>query len=403
LNGYAPLSPHTAPTSTLSPTASTSLPDLLPPTLRHLHLTKSPIASLGGGLSSLRHLTTLAGLDSTLTALPDLSKFRGTHLDLRLCHALFECVPDKAHESQLQQVYRRQPFDASAWLRLVFPWVVSLERRGATIEPPKPDQLVGQGQIEAVQQTLTQLVGKVRTDTAHDSRSLAKKFDGYAMLSPDANRVRAISVCRAALRKRVSLEELRIEAQRVVRLERLMGGHGGGGGDESGEGGEGGGGAAGGGGGGTAGGGASEGGGRARKSRDDMKSVDARDEKEVNTMARVMASKLDELDAQLLGQITAQAHSVAHELAVREAAFKDGRGVPRRSSAGTQRSNRRASYILDEVIVREVAKTSRPDLPVSTGGAGDAATTVAKGASRRTSNEGARRSFAASLADRQTV
>jgi hypothetical protein len=85
----------------------------------------------------------------------------------------------------------------------------------------------------------------------------------------------------------VSLEELRIEAQRVVRLERLMGGHGGGGGDESGEGGEGGGGAAGGGGGGTAGGGASEGGGRARKSRDDMKSVDARDEKEVNTMARV--------------------------------------------------------------------------------------------------------------------
>jgi hypothetical protein len=134
-----------------------------------------------------------------------------------------------------------------------------------------------------------------------------------------------------------------------------------------------------------------------------------------------------------------QAQSVAHELAVREAAFKDGRGVPRRSSAGTQRrcnrppplfasrlhphlhshrtahlpsrvpstgtqrSNRRASYILDEVIVREVAKTSRPDLPVSTGGAGDAATTVAKGASRRTSNEGARRSFAASLADRQTV
>ena len=73
-------------------------------------------------------------------------------------------------------------------------------------------------QLNAVDDTLGDLVAQVRRDTARRSRVMAQRLDARAMLSPRANEARAASVCRAATRKRVSVEELRIEAQRAVRL-----------------------------------------------------------------------------------------------------------------------------------------------------------------------------------------
>ena len=196
------------------------LPDKLPPNLNNLILTRSPIATLGSGISELRHLRAIVGLDASLTSLPDLSKFAGRLLDLEACIALYECAPPKGSETGLQQVYRRQPFDPINWLRVVFPWADALLRRGVIIEPPRTGAMgaMPDEQLKAVSEELTSLVEQVQADTARRSMKLAKRYDVQGMLTPTANRERAISVCQAATRKRVSLEELRIEAQRVVRL-----------------------------------------------------------------------------------------------------------------------------------------------------------------------------------------
>ena len=170
---------------------------------------------------ALKQLKTISGLSKALRALPDLSSFAGEQLDLKACSALFGChPPHQTHEVErdLQAVYKRTPFDASAWLRIVFPWVPTLEKGGVHVEPPRAAKPVGKEESDAVEVVLRRLISDVRKGTARRSKQMTKRLDGLAMLSPRANRERAVYMARTETRKTVSIAELRIEAQRIVQL-----------------------------------------------------------------------------------------------------------------------------------------------------------------------------------------
>ena len=67
-------------------------------------------------------------------------------------------------------------------------------------------------------ETFQHLVDEVRQDMLQRSKKMALKLNQRALLSPRVNKMRATSVCRSETRKRSSLEELRLEAERIVRL-----------------------------------------------------------------------------------------------------------------------------------------------------------------------------------------
>ena len=197
----------------------TSLPRKLPATLQNIILTGTPIVSLGQGVSSLRRLQTLVGLGQELVELSDLSGFVGNQLDLQHCVQLYSTQVDAKTDLELTAVYKKHPFDALAWLRLVFPWVVALEKtRGVIVHPPRFSSSIGEKEIRRVDETFQHLVDEVRQDMLQRSKKMALKLNQRALLSPRVNKMRATSVCRSETRKRSSLEELRLEAERMVRL-----------------------------------------------------------------------------------------------------------------------------------------------------------------------------------------
>lgn len=197
----------------------TTLPDKLPAALQHIIVTGCPITLLGPGVQTLCRLQTLAGLGQELIQLPKLSLFAGRQLDLQQCVKLYSTEVDAKRERELTQLYKKHPFDASAWLRLVFPWVAVLEKtRGVCFLPPRFESSLGPDELPQVEETLQHLVDEVRKDTAERSKKMALKLNQRALLSPRVNRLRAATICRSETRKHSSVEELRLEAERMVRL-----------------------------------------------------------------------------------------------------------------------------------------------------------------------------------------
>ena len=197
----------------------TTLPSKLPATLKHIILTGTPITHLGSGIGTLRRLQPLVGLGQELVQLPNLSFFMGKQLDLQPCVELYSTEVDEKTDRELTQLYKKHPFDASAWLRLVYPWVVVLEKtRGVSFQPPRFDSSLGAEEMRRVDETLQHLIDEVRNDTVERSKKMALKLNQRALLSPRVNRMRAATICRSETRKHSSLEELRLEAERMVRL-----------------------------------------------------------------------------------------------------------------------------------------------------------------------------------------
>lgn len=138
---------------------------------------------------------------------------------MQQCVKLYSTEVDAKTERELTQLYKKHPFDASAWLRLVFPWITVLEKtRGVSFLPPRFESSLGPDVLPQVDETLQHLVDEVRKDTVERSKKMALKLNQRGLLSPRVNRMRAATMCRSETRKHSSVEELRLEAERMVRL-----------------------------------------------------------------------------------------------------------------------------------------------------------------------------------------
>ena len=142
----------------------------------------------------------------------------GRRLNLRDCCRLFECQPERGSESALQAVFKQEPFDPQAWLRVVFPWAAWLEKSGVEIEPPRPLKL-GREEASEVDDKLAMLLSQARSGAAARKRRIAQNLDALGVLSSDANHARASAACRSEMRKKVSLEEMRLHAQHLVLIQ----------------------------------------------------------------------------------------------------------------------------------------------------------------------------------------
>ena len=163
----------------------TSLPRKLPATLQNIILTGTPIVSLGQGVSSLRRLQTLVGLGQELVELSDLSGFVGNQLDLQHCVQLYSTQVDAKTDLELTAVYKKHPFDALAWLRLVFPWVVALEKtRGVIVHPPRFSSSIGEKKFGAWMRPFSISSMKSGRTCCSVAKKMALKLNQRALLSP---------------------------------------------------------------------------------------------------------------------------------------------------------------------------------------------------------------------------